>query len=156
MAANASRSRWRWRKRRGVVWAAAALGLAALAVTPAADRAEPVRLGGATAMAQTAEAPALRGADQEVMMELHHANENVIAMARMAEQKAASPEVRDLGATIARERGAADERVVALGLRRGMDPVKLSRPYDASAHGELVFVKLRAFSGAAFDREFTT
>ncbi len=96
-----------------------------------------------------------RARDVEIVMELHHDNRNVMAWGRMAQSKAASPQVKELGATMTREHAITDEKLVAYARRNQMGEDRLKTPYDASVHGELKFNRLRRLQGREFDREFT-
>lgn len=122
----------------------------------------PLAGGGGPAFAQAAQAATdtprsgLGGADQEVVMELHHANQKEVAAARMAQERASSAAVKDYAASLVEEHSAADDKLVGLARRKGMSEEKLRRPYDALPHGSLAGAKMRALNGAAFDREFTT
>lgn len=107
---------------------------------------------------ETTDAPpsGLGGGDQEIVMELHHANQKEISAARMAQERASSAAVKDYATNLIEEHSAADDKLIALARRKGMNEDKLRRPYDALPHGTLAMAKMRAMSGAAFDREFTT
>jgi putative membrane protein len=140
---------------RGKRWAGLTGGVLAASLVVA-----PVLGGSAPAFGQTAAtetAPTgLGGADQEVVMELHHANQKEISAARMAQERASSAAVKDYAVNLVEEHSAADDKLVALARRKGMSEEKLRRPYDALPHGTLAMAKMRALSGPAFDREFTT
>jgi putative membrane protein len=84
-------------------------------------------------------------------MELHHDHENDIGIGRLAEQRGSTPEVRQLGARLVREHGAADERLQAYARATGVDPDRIEHPYDAANHGALKHPELEKLTGHEFD-----
>jgi putative membrane protein len=95
-----------------------------------------------------------RGRDEEIVMELHHDHQNQVMMARMAEQRAVSPAVRDLAARVIRDHDAADQRLVAYARVMKVDADRLEHPYDAETHGALRHPNLAQLSGREFDAQF--
>jgi putative membrane protein len=91
------------------------------------------------------------GTDQEIVMELHHDRENDIGIGRLAEQRAVTPGVRELGARLVRDHAAADERLRAYAEANGVDPVRIDTPYDALPHGALKHPELQRLEGPELD-----
>jgi putative membrane protein len=95
-----------------------------------------------------------RGGDQEIVMELHHSNQNEIHMGKMAQDRATSARVKNYAATLVRDHTAADQKLMALAAEKKMNMEDLRKPYDAMAHGDLAMRELMSNKGAAFNHAF--
>jgi putative membrane protein len=94
------------------------------------------------------------GGDQQIVMELHHANQNEIHMAKMAQERATSAKVKDYAATLLKDHAAADQKLLAYARRKNMNMDELRRPYDALPHGALAMAELASSRGAEFNHNF--
>jgi predicted outer membrane protein len=90
-------------------------------------------MGGGAAFGQTA----LKGGDQEIVAQLHQANQAEVAMGRYVQTRASAAETRDLAAMLIQHHGAADERLLAYAQRKRMNMSVIGRPGDAKAQGAL-------------------
>jgi putative membrane protein len=94
------------------------------------------------------------GGDQQIVMELHHANLNEIQMGRMAQARATSARVKDYGATLVKDHQAADAKLLGYARRKGMNMDEISKPYDALPHGALEMAEVASSKGVEFNHNF--
>lgn len=95
-------------------------------------------VGGGAAFGQAG----VSGGDQEIVTQLHQANQDELAMARYVQTRASAPETRDLAAMLIQHHSAADEKLLAFAQRKRMNMSTIGRPGDARAHGALAMREL--------------
>jgi predicted outer membrane protein len=122
---------WRWVAAVGFVFATA--GVARAADTPFDPRG---------------------GRDQEVLTQVHQQNQNLIAAAQVAQQRAASPAAKDYAARVIAERQAADEKLMAYAQQEGMNVSEIQTAAGALPHGPLATARLTNVSADRFDPYF--
>lgn len=96
------------------------------------------------------------GGDERILTELHRRNQQVIADAELAQQRAASAAVRDYATAVLNARAADDARIVNYARRAGMNLDSIRLGAGAMANGSLTRIDLMNSSGARFDYDFAT
>ncbi|MDB5447139.1 MAG: putative outer membrane protein [Phenylobacterium sp.] len=94
-------------------------------------------------------APAAAKPAPQFLHEAMQGDNSEIALGRMAEARAARPEVRDFGRMLQQDHSQARDQVLALARRMGVRPTEAMAP-----EARMEERKLRRLSGPAFDREF--
>jgi putative membrane protein len=101
------------------------------------------------AAALAAALPAVAKPAPEFLHKALEGDNSEIALGRLAETRAARPEVRDFGRTLAQDHSQARDQALGLARRLGVPPTDAMAP-EARAEER----KLRGLSGPRFDHEF--
>lgn len=96
------------------------------------------------------------GGDQRVLTELHRRNQQVIADAQIAQQRATTGAVKDYATSVLNARAAADAKIVNYARLAGMNIDSIRLGAGAQANGSLTRVDLMHSSGERFDYDFAT
>src|SRR5579871_348053 len=94
------------------------------------------------------------GGDQRVLTELHRRNQQVIADAQIAQQRATTGAVRDYATAVLNARAQADAKIVNFANQLGMNIDSIRLGAGAQANGSLTRVDLMHSSGERFDYDF--
>ncbi len=96
------------------------------------------------------------GADQRVLTELHRRNQQVIADAQIAQQRATTSAVRDYATSVLNARAQADAKIVNFANQLGMNVDSIRLGAGAQANGSLTRVDLMHSTGERFDYDFAS
>ena len=96
------------------------------------------------------------GRDQAIVTQLHQRNQDLIAAARIAEERASRAEVKDYADQVIQQRQAADAQLMAYAQQEGMNMGEIQTEAGALPHGPLATVHLANVSAARFDPFFAT
>jgi predicted outer membrane protein len=88
--------------------------------------------------------------DTQVLLQLHHINEQEIAIGRYAQKKAGKAEIRRYATLLEADHKFFDKRIVALARERGVPMVTL----PLSAEEQTTFEKVQAANTPDFDKAF--
>ncbi|HSS37768.1 MAG TPA: DUF4142 domain-containing protein [Polyangia bacterium] len=94
------------------------------------------------------------GRDQEILTQLHQQNQDAIAAARIAQERATRAEVKSFADKVIDERQAADARLLAYAQREGMNVPEIRTAAGALPHGPLATARLTTSAADRFDVEF--
>ncbi len=94
------------------------------------------------------------GRDQEIITQLHQRNQELVAAARIAEQRASRGDVKDYAARVIADREAADAKLMAYAHAQGMNVPEIQTAAGALAHGPLATAHLTNVSADRFDSYF--
>lgn len=94
------------------------------------------------------------GRDQAIVTQLHQRNQDLIAAARVAEDRASRADVKDYAAQVIRDRQAADADLMAYAQQQGMNIPEIRTAAGALPHGPLATAHLTNVSADRFDPYF--
>ncbi len=94
------------------------------------------------------------GRDQEIITQLHQRNQDLIAAARVAEDRASRGDVKDYAARVIADRQAADARLMAYAQEQGMNIPEIQTSAGALPHGPLAVARLTNVSADRFGPYF--
>jgi predicted outer membrane protein len=94
------------------------------------------------------------GRDQAIVRQLHGQNQEAIAAARIAEQRATRDDVRSYASQVIREREASDAQLLGYAQAQGMNVPEVETAASASPHGPLATARLDTAAPERFDTEF--
>lgn len=96
------------------------------------------------------------GRDQTVVSHLHQRNQDLIAAAQVAKDRASRSDVKDFAATVIQNRQAADAKLMAYARQEGMNVPEIQTAAGAWPHGPLATARLTNVSTDQFDGTFVT
>jgi predicted outer membrane protein len=110
----------------------------------------------AAAAARAADPPvdARGGRDQAILTQLHQRDQDLIAAARVAQERSARPEVRAYAARVIEDRQAADTTLMSYAELHGMNLAEIQTGAGALPHGPLATAHLTNVSAGRFDPYF--
>lgn len=125
----------------------ATAALAACQREPARDAAADANA--AVAATNDVAATPAAGADAQFLADAMKGDNAEVALGQLAQEKSASPAVKTYGKALADDHGTHLQKLIALGAKMGV-----AATTELSPEGQAGLAKLKALSGAAFDREF--
>jgi predicted outer membrane protein len=94
------------------------------------------------------------GRDQEIVTQLHQQNQDAIAAARIAQERATRADVKSFAEKVVSDREAVDARLLAYAEREGMNIPEIRTAAGALPHGPLATARLATSAPDRFDVEF--
>ncbi len=94
------------------------------------------------------------GRDQEIVTQLHQQNQDAIAAARVAQERATRAEVKRFADKVIAQREAADARLLQYAEHEGMNIPEIRTAAGALPHGPLATARLTSAAADRFDVEF--
>jgi predicted outer membrane protein len=94
------------------------------------------------------------GRDQEIVTQLHQQNQDAIAAARVAQERATRAEVKRFADKVIAQREAADARLLKYAEHEGMNIPEIRTAAGALPHGPLATARLTSAAADRFDVEF--
>ena len=94
------------------------------------------------------------GRDQEIVTQLHQRNQDLIAAAQVAQERASHGQVRDYASRVIEDRERADANLLAYAQQEGMNVPEIRTAAGALPHGPLATARLTNVSADRFDPYF--